>query len=147
MTTNRRLIGHVAVDSGTAAIVDPCNADKVDDVFTKMIDDRADTISLDGLAISNVGLGDGFYPVFIETGVLAEGWGRTCYQDRHRLRRNRHPTCVPRAACGGLLAGIFVVTPEGDGATTGLCEMCSNASGVSLSPAREFSSDRCRVSR
>jgi hypothetical protein len=75
MTTKRRLIGHVAVDSGTAAIVDPCNADKVDDVFTKMIDDRADTISLDGLAISNVGLGDGFYPVFIETGVLAEGWG------------------------------------------------------------------------
>jgi hypothetical protein len=70
MTSNRRLIGHVAVDIGTIAIVDPRNADAIDDVFTKMIDDRAHTISLDGLVISDVGLGDGFYPAFVETAEL-----------------------------------------------------------------------------
>jgi hypothetical protein len=69
--TNRRLVGHIGVDSGTVVIVDPHNLDAVDHAFDEMIERTGtECVSRDGLVICPTGLGDGFYPVFIETAEL-----------------------------------------------------------------------------
>jgi hypothetical protein len=73
MTTNQRLVGHVCVDVGCVAITDPTHTDKVYDLLDHMIDHNLQTASSNGVVVSQTGLGDGFYPVYVETADIGFG--------------------------------------------------------------------------
>jgi hypothetical protein len=76
MTNTRTLVGRVCIDSGMVAIVDPCNADQAWDQTEKMVEPDAPLAAeqLGLFVISQTGLGDGLYPVYIETADFG-AWG------------------------------------------------------------------------
>jgi hypothetical protein len=57
--------GYVRIDSGHLALVDPMHADHLDDA-----DLTAEPSQMGHAVITPTGLGDGFYPVYIENAVL-----------------------------------------------------------------------------
>jgi hypothetical protein len=76
-TANRRLIGHVVINSGTAVVCDPTiDCDLIDQAFDLMIEKTGtEVVSQDGLVICPTGIGDGVYPVWIETAELDDPFG------------------------------------------------------------------------